>query len=150
MVERRSCKPVMMVRFHHGVLEQSKHGVRCWAGVELVDVPPMFQFRPLKDMLSACGWSMVLVVIKSLVVEAQRSIMRDITAAASYRKCARCGCIAQRKSDWLLTNMSWVQIPMCPSGCSLMDKALKAGYNYVQRLLVRIQPSRLRTLIIEY
>lgn len=64
--------------------------------------------------------------------------------------CARCGCIAQRKSDWLLTNMSWVQIPMCPSGCSLMGKTLKAGYNYVQRLLVRIQPSRLRTLIIEY
>ena len=29
------------------------------------------------------------------------------------------------------------------TGCSLMGKALKAGYNYVQMLLVRVQPSRL-------
>lgn len=28
-------------------------------------------------------------------------------------------------------------------GCSLTGKALKAGYNYVQRLLVQVQPSRL-------
>lgn len=36
------------------------------------------------------------------------------------------------------------------TGCSLTGKALKAGCNYVQRLLVRVQPSRFcRVLVAE-